>query len=159
MVRVSLLEWLRTGLFGPLHLGMTRLEVRDLLGPAEDWSSARNPDGSSAIWKYGDFEFYFDGHDAPLHLLRADSFRVPSGGQTMALDPWILRRGLSRRALARRLTAEGIPHGWRRWPYDNNLLLLDVRPVLTLTFIRRRGASSPPSGLHAFSASSRRSEG
>ena len=156
MNAVSLFEWLHTGTFGPITLGMTRSEVRALLGPPDNWSVARNADRSPIIWKYGDFEFYFDSRDGPLHLLRTDTFRKPVGGKAFTLDPWILRRGLSRRAVKRQLASCGIDAHWRTVPHDSNQIVLDIPGSgVTLSFILRHKNSSPPTGLHSLSATTR----
>ena len=54
-VMPSLVEFLKTGQLGKLHCGMSKDEVRELLGEPE----AVSPQGNPQIWKYGSLELTF----------------------------------------------------------------------------------------------------
>jgi hypothetical protein len=45
---------------GRLHPGMTKAEVRELLGPPEAWGCTSRRYREPSIWKYGDVEFWFE---------------------------------------------------------------------------------------------------
>jgi len=51
----SFLEFVKTGQLGELHCGMSKEEVRNLIGDPEAVSSQQNPQ----IWKYGHLELTF----------------------------------------------------------------------------------------------------
>ena len=92
-IAVSMLDFLRTGEFGPIKLGISRAELRGCLGNPEDWCVDPKGVNYAAIWKYGDTEFYFDNGDA-LWLIFADHIENLRGGAAVEIDPWIFHGGL-----------------------------------------------------------------
>src|SRR5690242_2367970 len=75
-MNVSMRAFLRTGMFGEIHLGMRHSEVFAILGEPDDWAGydtarRRQPDEPewyvsdapswehAAIWKYGEIELHF----------------------------------------------------------------------------------------------------
>ena len=56
-MKVDLLEFMRTGIFGELRLGMRPEEVSTAIGPPEDHSPAS---ASPQIWKVGSTELMFE---------------------------------------------------------------------------------------------------
>ena len=109
-VAVSLHDLLRTGDFGPIHLGMSRGAVLDALGKPDDFSVAESQPGLPAIFKYGDIEFYFDYDDDHLTLVRADTFNLLTGGSALRFDPWFMRQGTPQREVEEQLTVCGIEY-------------------------------------------------
>jgi hypothetical protein len=110
-ISASLEDFAGSGRLGPLALGLTRGEVADALGPPTDWLNGK-PVGRSAIWKYGDAEVFFDDEDR-VYLIQFDSFKVPVGGPTLQLLPWVIRHGLPLEELEQALRAAGIPFDTR----------------------------------------------
>lgn len=155
MGTVSMQEWLRTGLFGPVRLGMMRAQVRELLGPPDDVGGTSCKHRTPTIWKYGDIEFHFGGRAEPLGLICLDHFDLPTGGRAIALDPRVLRGGLPRREVERQLEASGLPYRRDDRPYADNSTRLVVRPCVALTFIERQEPHSSPPGLYAIGCSTR----
>jgi hypothetical protein len=95
---------------------MSRGEVRDALGPPTDWLAGKRVE-RSPLWKYGDVELYFD--DAhKLRRIHFDWFEVPTGGPTLELHPWVIRRGLPLPELEAALRAEDIPYDSARDKYN-----------------------------------------
>ena len=96
---LSLLEYLRSGQFGPVSLGATKDKVCRVFGPAD--LADRNE------WSYGDicFEFSF------LNQLERIS-GAPTGGLQFSrhydIDPWKLRRDYPLTAMKYCLNQEGI---------------------------------------------------
>lgn len=103
---ISMLEFFRSGAFGPLHLGIMRAQIEAILGPPDDYLVLSRRERRryrekdhwrySRGWCYGDVELFFDD----VHCLRAVHIdylfeRIPSGGEKIQLDPWILHPGLS----------------------------------------------------------------
>lgn len=109
-VAASLAQFLRSGNLGPIHLGMARTTVLDMLGKPDDWSTDATPAGLPAIFKYGDIECYFDSDDDTLVCLRADNFEVLSGGAAVHLDAWTLQYGTAQHEVEAQLTAQGIDY-------------------------------------------------
>ncbi len=120
MISVSMMEFLRTGAFGPIHLGMPRTDVEEILAPPNAMSTTTSDNGLPAIWKYGDIEMHFEPNDN-LSSIYTDEFDVPSGGQAIDLDPWILRRGIPWSEVEPQLAARHISYSERgkTTPYDN----------------------------------------
>lgn len=95
LIAVSVLDFLRTGQFGPVHLGISRDQLQDHLGEPESWSfgSSRHPTRTparAAVWKYGDIEFHFNSD--MLVLIFTDHIRILKGGEAIDLNPWVLSR-------------------------------------------------------------------
>lgn len=87
-VVVSLQDFLRTGEFGPVCLGVSRDRLRGLLGAPENWGPHPSGQRLATIWKYGDIEFHFSGDT--LWLIIADDVETLDGSTAFKLDPWIL---------------------------------------------------------------------
>ena len=89
MAEINLLEFFKTGQFGPTHLGMTRGEVKRLLGSPDN-------DTSPTIWEYGGIELHFDtsrSSNPEAHLLIRITFNpiylaAPEKWQT-DIVPWV----------------------------------------------------------------------
>lgn len=103
-----MLNFIRTGAFGPVTLGLPRSQVRALLGEPDDWSAEARNDDSAAIWKYGTTEFHF--YADRLWLIHSDEFHTPHGGPQLELDPWELRRELTVPDLKCALETANIPY-------------------------------------------------
>ena len=150
VIRVSMREWLRSGLFGPVRLGMSRAQVHGLLGPPDDTGGTSRRYRTPAIWKYGDIEFHFGRRDDDrLHLIYLDHFAVPTGGRAIALDPWIVRGGLRRPDVEQHLDACGIPYDHATGPDPTSSTCLVVSSGVVLDFVERQETRSPPPGLFA----------
>ncbi len=149
MITVSMQEWFRTGIFGPVRLGMSRAQVQELLGPPDDVGGTSRKYRTPSTWKYGDIEFYFGGRDDPLQSLFTDTFQVPSGGHAIALDPWIVRRGIRWGEVERQLVVCGIEYRGVDWPFNDNTTRITVGPCVVLTFVDRWEPYSSPPGLSA----------
>jgi len=69
-----------TGDICPLHLGMSRDELRKLFGDPEDTSTGSRKHPTPAIWKYGDLEFHFDraseGRLCLIYMERDDVVKI-----------------------------------------------------------------------------------
>jgi hypothetical protein len=88
-MRASFVEFLRTGRFGDVSCGMSREQVRELLGEPESISSQRNPQ----IWKYGSLELAFyrlpEDLEPPLASISI-YFKTPDHNlpHTLELNDW-----------------------------------------------------------------------
>lgn len=109
-VAILLLDWLRTGLFGPLRFGQTRAETALLLGPPDDVGGISRKYPRPTIWKYGDFELYFWLGDDGLSAVLTDTFTIPHGGPRIQIAPWHLRNGIAQRASEEALTSADIAY-------------------------------------------------
>jgi hypothetical protein len=92
---ISILEFLRTGHFGSVHIGMSRSEVVANLG-VPDWyyPNDENVDHMSAsFWSYGGVQLFFD---SSINLNRISFkpgyFYDPDPTDTK-VDPWIFEGG------------------------------------------------------------------
>ncbi len=63
-IKIDFRDFLKTGQFGPVQLGMTQDEVRQLLGNPQDWGGQ--------IWKYDEMEFHFGDQERRLWLIWCD---------------------------------------------------------------------------------------
>ena len=150
VIHVSMREWLQSGLFGPVRLGMSRAQVQELLGPPVSSGGTSRRYRTPAIRKYGDIELHFGRReDDRLHLIYLDYFAIPTGGRAIALDPWIMRGGLPRLDVEQHLDACGIPYCHAAGPDLTGSTCLVVDSGVVLQFIDQQEACSPPPGLFA----------
>lgn len=108
MIAISILDFLRTGNFGPVKIGMLRDEIIAKLG-LPDWYY---PDGqnhmSASLWSYGGVQLSF--YDA-LHKIyfKPQYFNEPDT-TNIRVNPWIFERGYepTKQELTVALQEEGI---------------------------------------------------
>jgi hypothetical protein len=93
MMEISIKQFIETGKFGPVHIGMTKDAVIRLLG---------QPDGTIACAKprsgihYSYYEFFFDATQT-LHAIQNDNYHpqypelVEFANEIIVIDPWFLR--------------------------------------------------------------------
>lgn len=89
MAEINLLEFFKTGRFGPVCIGMSRREVRILLGAPDNYPA---PD----IWEYGGVELHFalsESNNPDTHTLAKITFNpiylaAPEKWQT-DIAPWV----------------------------------------------------------------------
>jgi len=116
VVEVALKEFLFTGRFGPVELGMKRQDVLTCLGVADCTGGTSRKHRIPAIWKYGSFEFHFGDAGQPLTLIHADDFEGLTGGARVALEPWCLSGRLARDAAERAFQAARLTYFLRPDP-------------------------------------------
>jgi hypothetical protein len=124
MAEINLLQFFKTGDFGPVKLGMTRGEVGNLLGEPDSYYSpdeALDSDNWAAarIWEYGGVELCFatqDSTDVTSHLLMEITFNpiylaAPEKWQT-DIAPWVFGSyfGPTRQELKDALGQAAIPY-------------------------------------------------
>ncbi len=109
-VAISLLDWLRTGCFGPLRFGQTRAAVALCLGPPDDVGGTSRKYRRPTIWRYGAFELYFSPGGDALRGILADTSTIPHGGPHLQIDPWQLRHGIAQQTIEEALTSAGIAY-------------------------------------------------
>jgi hypothetical protein len=116
MLEVNLKEFFRTGSFGMIQLGMPRESVLSLLGPTVWWGPSDAASFETAtIWKYGDIEFYFSRADR-LFQIFSDDFEIPRGGETLQIDPWVIRNQMLAETLKAALDEAKIPFSMQDVP-------------------------------------------
>lgn len=106
-ITASLLDFAKTCRLGPLGLGMSRDDLRATLGPTGDWGLGESED-LSVIWLYDEIEFYFDGER--VKMIFTDHGSLSGGGETLRIDPWIIRADLPCEELQAELRRLGIPY-------------------------------------------------
>lgn len=115
---VSMQDFLRSGEFGPIRLGISRDQLRGHLGDPEDWGPFPKSERHATIWKYGDIEFHFN--EDTLWLIFADNVEKLRGGRAIDLDPWVLNGGALVGQVLECLAAARIPHPRIDWPLNDN---------------------------------------
>lgn len=94
MITVDLKNFLYTGRFGNIDLGMNKAQVEQSIGKPDYWMMthfSRNEKENSPIWRYGNIEFHFDVNRKLVsiyndHLVNAGIY----GGVNIKLDCWVL---------------------------------------------------------------------
>ena len=85
-LEIDLKQFIRTGKFDYLKLGMTKEEVLKTLPEPEDhsgWDFMK-----SNIWYYGNFELHFK--EDQLFMMFTDHINSIDGGATFKVDTWII---------------------------------------------------------------------
>jgi hypothetical protein len=98
MIHVSLQDFVRTGEFGPLRLGMMREDVRSVLSERDGYTSYSNGDRMPSRLQYRNVTlmYPFAGSlDDRLFWIMLEDFATPSGGPHISIDPWVLHSGLT----------------------------------------------------------------
>lgn len=131
-IQVDLIEFLRTGNCGPLHLGMMREELLALLGVPDAYHQGRK-EHLPTIYKYGDFEFYFPVRGDDLLLIFLDNFNVPAGNGNLIISPSWLQGSMGLREVEEKLTGEEIGFEQNWGPVPTQIQLKTVGGVI-LTF-------------------------
>lgn len=89
-IDLSLTEWIKTGQFGFIRIGMTKTELINQMFPPEDWGP-KNSREKSPIWRYGNFELHFDKEDQ-LCMIFNDYIPNLEGGELIRMvDRWIIQ--------------------------------------------------------------------
>lgn len=140
-MRVDLLDFLRSGRFGSVQLGMSRAQLFLFAGlPTQ-------PSPEATFWNYGNIEFHFV--DDRLYLIHTEPFHgILDGGPTIDLNLWKLQPGITLHAVEEKLTNVGIEYH-KSAAYGIHFLL--VGTGITLGFNNESGADSLPGDLVAIS--------
>lgn len=112
-IDISLLEFIKTGRFGPVSLGMSRHDVFALFGKP-DVVGAGNLE--TRLCKYGDIEFHFQAKTGLLYLIWSDHIPFPGErSRRIRLDPWLFNgnRRPSKDAIGKGLTEHGVNFQYR----------------------------------------------
>lgn len=107
MISVSLRTFLETGKLGPLHLGMSRQQILEVVGQPDDWNTNFAP--RAAIWKYGSMELYFLKGGETLYMIFCDNLNELTGGTHFQLDPWLFSPDLTLATAVSALQTEALP--------------------------------------------------
>lgn len=147
MVAISLQEFLLTGVLGPVHLGMTREQVRHALGEPDALGGTSRKYRTPTIWKYGTIELLYHPGNPHLQTIYMDGFEVPNGGSRMQLDSWVIRGGLSVEEVEAALAAAAIDYTRRPWRTTSEGILLVTLAGVEMGFLLEEEAYSPSPGL------------
>ncbi|WNJ16897.1 hypothetical protein [Pontibacter sp. G13] len=89
---LNLTQFLQTGKFGFIPLGISKSELETQGFPPEDWGGAKSK-AKAGVWRYGNFELHFDREDR-LKMIFNDYLDELDGGQSIKIeDYWILEHG------------------------------------------------------------------
>jgi hypothetical protein len=112
MTSISLLDFFRSGQFGPIQLGMTRQEVYDLLGEPDGYGCPDTHLMKAGVWLYDAIELHFSPR---LWLITTDHISYPDWwghSESIRLDAWLFSDGRqpSKSDLEDGLTKLNIPY-------------------------------------------------
>jgi hypothetical protein len=97
-MEVSLKDFVTTGEFGKVTLGLTRSKVKAILGEPDKMGITSRKYPTPSLWVYGDFEFSFqDEKDGgKLFYISLPSFeKTPHISNDIILDTWIFGKDLT----------------------------------------------------------------
>lgn len=132
MVRLE--EFLRSGEFGPVRIGMSRDQLLLTLGEPERLGGTSSSQPVPLIWKYGDVEFHFDLRTGLLALVYADSFSTPRGALGLQVEAGWLLGGLGLDEGLARLASADLAHAMRVPDYDPGHAVLELESGVLLGF-------------------------
>jgi hypothetical protein len=100
-------QFLETGSFGPIRLGMTIDEVISIVGEPDDITSPRR--SGLTVITYGRIELYFGYYDdKKLQSISSNYYGEIDGGALLQIDPWIFCGRLTHDVVADALREAGI---------------------------------------------------
>jgi hypothetical protein len=134
-MNASLKDLIQTGRFGPVQLGMSREQIESSLGAPDELGGASRKYRRASIWKYGDVELHFAPGADNLLLIHLDDFEVPSGGKSVNLDPWIIRRSLTLSEAEEQLSQSGVRYEVRDGESDEQAKCLVAGVGVKLIFV------------------------
>lgn len=154
MTMVSLKAWFQTGSLGPVHVGMSRVQVEEAFGLPDDVGCTSRKYRRPACWFYGDIELHFLRGGDELWLIHLEDFRIAQGGKNLQLDPWIIRGEMPRSEVEHHLAACSLP--FQQMPTSaadivNRATRLRVGAGVELLFMNELRPFNPPPGLWAIS--------
>lgn len=127
-------------------LGLDHDGLREVAGDPIDWD-ARHTQNRARIWRYGNIEFHFNFHR--VFLVFSDHGDLTAGGDTIAIEPWIVSRGLLREQFEVALRDASIRFSTNDPDYDPFQRLVTTEGGVTFVF--REGSDNEVSGLVAWS--------
>ena len=134
MHRVSMREFLRTGVFGPITLGDPTERVRSVFGAPSVVGGTSRRRRTHGIWKYGDVEFHLTDDRRCLGLIFCDSFERLQLGSSASLDCWFFEGHPSYEVVERELTAAMIPFRRQDMLHEPTGYLLRLNSGVELLF-------------------------
>jgi hypothetical protein len=149
-VTVNLEDFLRSGEFGPVRMGMSRDELLRVLGEPERLGGTSNRHPTPVIWKYGDIEFHFHPDTELLFLVHADAFDVPRGALGLAIEPGWIRGGVPLEAAMQRLAEADLASTMRVPDHDPGHALLELESGVLMGFNLEGRRESEPRGMCFF---------
>ncbi len=156
MLQVSMLDFLQTGIFGPVRFGMTREELQAALGPPDmiGASNYKFQKGRPGFFTYGVFEFHFD-FDLPIEplcLIFVDELQEHPklhGGAAFSVDPWILAADLTADTLVKELRRLGTVVEAGPCEPEPDDVCVTTGPGVRVVFVLKEKEHSAPIGLYS----------
>jgi len=137
VLRVSLEDYLRSGVFGVLQLGVPREEMRRLFGEPDHIGGASRRQRTPTILKYGDIEFLYRPGEDYLWGIYMDGFGVPQGGPKIDLDPWIIRGGMAADTIEHALISAEISFQKSRTVHDPTITIITTMGGVELGIVEK----------------------
>ena len=150
MPQASMLQLARTGVFGPIRLGMRHGDLERLLGTPPLWGPQSGVQRAK-VWRYGDVEFHFA--DWQLHTIFSDHDTLSHGGPTLRIAPWLVRPGLSIAELEEELSRLQIAYTIDRPAALPGLCLVTTTAGLKFTLLDEPEDTDSSCGLIAWGLS------
>jgi hypothetical protein len=85
-VNIDFLDFVKTGKFGFLKLGESKMEIINLGFPPEDWLNGETKE-SSRIWRYGNIELHFNNENDLIGIF-TDYVSNIDGGESISISNW-----------------------------------------------------------------------
>jgi hypothetical protein len=110
-MNISLKDFVSTGKFGEITLGLTQSEVKALLGEPDAMGGVSRKYPVPRLWIYGNFEFFFNHEKdgGKLVYLSLPSFEEsPVVSSNIIFDAWIFKADLSLEEATKHFKRENI---------------------------------------------------
>lgn len=154
LIKISLGDFLRYGTFGSIKLGMSREEIKSVLGEP-DGVMQREKDKHPTGFAYGDIEFYFvSSSDNRLCTIYFDHFDIPKGNVKLSIDSWCIKGETTRVEIEDALTKANISFLPAKC-FDQTMTGLETEAGVKLAFCEAENASSDWKGLYYVSLDAR----
>ena len=145
-------KFLRTGEFGPIHLGTPVDFLGEAFGEPSNFGGISRHHPTPGIWKYGDVEFHLTSDRKRVWLIFCDAFEQLQLGPDTSFDRWFFEGHPSAEQVERELVSAGIGFQRQAMPYEPTafLLRLDCGVELLISSGKDELMTSSVPGLFGF---------
>ncbi|QHT67816.1 hypothetical protein GXP67_14805 [Rhodocytophaga rosea] len=151
-IPISLYEFIRTGKFDYVKIGMRKEQLLQQFPDPEDWGMGTNQN-TAKIWRYGNFELHFQ--DQTLTMIFNDYFPEIDGGEFLDIDGWILTEKQSLLSVQAALNQSCIAYQTSPGQFDLVIIKILQSGVELFFYLEERNSSVDPN-LYVLGAMSKK---
>ena len=133
---VSMRKFLRSGEFGPIHLGDSVDSLKGVFGEPPVVGGTSRHRRTPGIWKYGDIEFHLTSDAKRVCLIFCDTFEQLQLGPVASFDRWFFEGHPTVELVEGELVSAGIGFQRHELSHEPSAFLLRLDCGVELMFSR-----------------------